>query len=228
MHNLKNTKTLVILALLSAMAIVVMLFLRLPIMPAAPFLNYDMKDIIIVMGGFLYGPLAAVAISLVVSFVEMITVSNDGIVGMVMNVVSSCSFAGTAALVYKRRRNIDGAIIGLIAGALTATGMMLLWNYIITPVYLGIPRTVVAGMLVPVFLPFNLFKTGLNGALTLFLYKPVVMALLRAGLYKSAADESETQLNKGLMLAAFLLVIGIVHILLLMQIISLLQGIAGT
>ena len=43
-------------------------------------------------------------------------------------------------------------------------------------------------MLVPVFLPFNLVKGGMNMAATLLLYKPVVGALRHARL----VPESET------------------------------------
>lgn len=37
-------------------------------------------------------------------------------------------------------------------------------------------------MLVPYFLPFNLLKYGLNAAITLLLYKPLVTGLRRAHL----------------------------------------------
>ena len=57
---------------------------------------------ILTIGGFLLGPLASAAMSVVVSFVEMFTVSDTGIIGFVMNVLSSCSFACTAAVIYKK------------------------------------------------------------------------------------------------------------------------------
>ena len=79
---------------------------------------------------------------------------------------------------------------------------MLLWNYLITPIYMVMDRSVVAAMLVPVFLPFNLVKGGLNMALILLLYKPVVTALRRAKL----VPESQTVLqNSGKVNAGFVL-----------------------
>ncbi len=45
-------------------------------------------------------------------------------------------------------------------------------------------------MLVPVFLPFNLIKGGLNSAIALLLYKPVVTALRRAGLIAASSGVS--------------------------------------
>ena len=61
-------------------------------------LSYEPKDVVIAIGGFLYGPLAALGISLVVSFIEMLTISSTGWIGFVMNFLSSAAFAGTAAL----------------------------------------------------------------------------------------------------------------------------------
>lgn len=72
---------------------------------------------------------------------------------------------------------MSGAIAGLLCGTFVMTACMLLWNYIITPVYMKTPREVVAGMLLPVFLPFNLIKAVLNTAFTLMLYKPLTMIL---------------------------------------------------
>ena len=63
--------------------------------------------------------------------------------------------------------------------------VMLFWNYLITPVYMGYPREAVVELLIPVFLPFNLIKGGLNAALTMILYKPVVIALRRAHLIEA-------------------------------------------
>ena len=48
---------------------------------------------------------------------------------------------------------------------------MLLWNYLITPLYMGYPREAVAELLLPAFLPFNLLKSGLNSGITFLLYK---------------------------------------------------------
>jgi riboflavin transporter FmnP len=162
---------------------------RVPVMPAAPFLKYDPKDIVIVIGGFLFGPLQAAAIALTAAFVEMVTVSETGLPGMLMNALSSAAFACSAAAIYKRRRSLAGAVVGLCAACATVTGIMMLWNYIVTPMYMGVPRTIVASMLLPVFLPFNLIKYVLNAAAAMVLYKPVAAALSYTGA-RRAGDES--------------------------------------
>jgi hypothetical protein len=67
---------------------------------------------------------------------------------------------------------------------------MLLWNYIMVPIYQGIPRDAVAGMLIPVFLPFNAIKAAFNASVTMLLYKPVVGALRASGLYQAESKSS--------------------------------------
>ncbi|MDR2598761.1 MAG: ECF transporter S component [Oscillospiraceae bacterium] len=180
--QMKSTKQLTTLAMLSAIACVLMLVVRINFMPAAPFLIYDPKDIIIALGGFILGPIAVVAMSFIVSFVEMITVSADGWVGFAMNVLSSCSFALPAAIIYRQMRTLKGAVLGLIIGWLFVTGVMIMWNYIITPIYRGFPRAAIVPMLSTIFLPFNLIKYGLGSATTMLLYKPLSHALQKAKL----------------------------------------------
>ncbi len=182
-----NTKKMVLLAMLAAMAFVLVALIRIPVML---FLSYEPKDVIITIGGFLLGPLASFVISLVVSLIEMVSISDTGIIGAVMNLLSTCAFACTAAYVYKKKHTLAGAIWGLVLGTVAMIGIMLLWNYLITPMYMGVERSAVAGMLVPVFLPFNALKAGFNSALILGLYKPVVTALRKTGLVESAPKKA--------------------------------------
>ena len=181
MNNIRKTRTrkLALLGMFSALAFVVMMVGRVPIVM---WLKYDPKDVVIAFAGLLFGPVSSLAVSLVVSAVEMVTVSDTGVIGFIMNVLSTCSFVCTAAFVYSRRRTLGGAVLGLVSGVLLMTAAMLLWNYLITPLYMNQPREQVAPLLIPMFLPFNLFKGSLNAALTLLLYKPVVRALRRAKL----------------------------------------------
>ena len=174
-----KTKKLTTIAMMAALAYVVMMVCRIPVVL---FLKYEPKDVIITIGGFLFGPLTSFIISAVVSVVEMITVSDTGIIGMIMNLISSCSFCCTAAFIYKKKHTLKGAVAGLAAGTVVVTAVMLLWNYLITPIYMGYPREAVAELLLPAFLPFNLLKGVLNSAITLLLYKPVVTALRREDL----------------------------------------------
>ena len=75
--------------------------------------------------------------------------------------------------------------MGLGVGSVVTVVIMLLWNWLITPLYMGQPREAIEALLIPAFLPFNLLKTGLNSAFVLLLYKPLVGALRRTGLVES-------------------------------------------
>ncbi|MBR5343569.1 MAG: ECF transporter S component [Oscillospiraceae bacterium] len=176
-----STRYLAVCAMFVAVSFVAVLISKV-IPNVAGFLSYEPKDAVIVIAGFIFGPLTCVFVSVLTSLIEMLTISSTGLYGFLMNVVSTCAFAVPAALIYRRFHSQKGAIAGLTLGVLVMAGMMVLWNYIITPFYMGVDRSVVAGMLATVFLPFNLVKGGLNAAITLLLYKPVVTALRKAKL----------------------------------------------
>ena len=182
-----STKELTTLAMITAIAYVLVTTIRIPVVL---FLKYEPKDVIITIGGFLLGPGAVLITSGVVSLIEMVSISDTGIIGCIMNFLSTCSFACVAALIYKRNHTIRGAITGLAVGTVFMTVVMLLWNYLITPLYMGVAREDVAAMLIPAFLPFNLIKAGLNSSITLLLYKPLVTGLRKAGLITASAPSA--------------------------------------
>ncbi len=185
-----RTNKLITIAMLSAVAYLIMVVGRIPVVL---FLKYDPKDIVITIGGFLFGPLTAFAMSALVSLIEMFTVSGTGLIGLVMNIISTCSFACTAAVIYKRKHTYNGAVLGLIAGWLLTTAVMLLWNYLITPIYLGYPREAVVELLLPAFLPFNLLKGGLNASVVMLTYKPISKALRSARLMPKVEKTSTSR-----------------------------------
>jgi len=175
---MKNqTKRITLIGMLCALAVLAVALIRIPVVL---FLKYEPKDVIIVLGGLMMGPFAAAAIAVISSVIEMLTISDTGLWGLLMNVLASCSYACTAAAIYKKRHTIGGAVGGLLCGTAAMAVVMVLWNYLITPIYMGTPREVVAGMLLPTFLPFNLLKGGLNTGLTLLIYKPLITALRKA------------------------------------------------
>lgn len=174
-----RTRKLVVMAMFTALAFAAVAFIRIPVMM---WLSYEPKDVLLTIGAFLLGPIEGIIMTVVVSLLELVTISNTGAIGLLMNIFSSCLFVCTASLIYHRKRSLAGALIGLICGALLATGGMLLWNYLITPLYMETTRQQVAGLLVPLFLPFNLLKTALNATLTMLLYKGISSTLRAAKL----------------------------------------------
>lgn len=191
---MKNTKTRDVLrklcgaAIFAALAYLCVFFFRIKV----SFLTFDAKDAFLTMGGMVFGPVSALVTSLVVSVLEMITVSDTGFYGLIMNFLSSATFAVVASLIYRFRRNYTGAILGLVSAVCGMTAVMMGANLLLTPVYLanlgveGADASYVAGMIPTLLLPFNLTKAILNAGLSLLLYKPVSTALRAAKL--TAAD----------------------------------------
>jgi len=180
-----NTRKLTVLAMLSALAfLLALLFHYLPVpplVPAAPFLKFEPKDIVITIAGFLYGPLAVVPMALVVGMLEM-PLSATWLYGLIMNVSSTCAFACTASIVYRKWRTITGAASGLAAGVAVTVAIMIPLNYLITPFFMGVPRHVVVAILVTGIGMFNFVKYALIAAITMQLYIPLKAALVKAKL----------------------------------------------
>ena len=80
--------------------------------------------------------------------------------------------------------------------------------------YLGGGGEAIVELLIPVFLPFNLIKGGLNAAITMLLYKPVVTALRRSNLIESKQDSGRVRINIGVLLVALLMFITCVLLIL--------------
>jgi len=211
----QKTKKICIVAMLCALAFIVMAVARIPVVL---FLKYEPKDVVVTIGGFLFGPLTSFLISFLVSVVEMFTVSDTGIIGCVMNILATCAFSCTAAMIYKKKHTLSGAAIGLAAGTLLMTAVMILWNYLITPLYMGYPREAVAELLIPAFLPFNLLKGGLNAAFTMLLYKPVVSALRKASLLPPPeGDAPKGKFRVGVLLVSLFVLATCVLLILVLQ-----------
>lgn len=196
-----KTRKLTTIGMLCALAYVVMVVGRIPVVL---FLKYDPKDVIIAVSGLIFGPLTSFSIALIVALIEMFTVSENGFLGFLMNVISSCSFACTAAFIYKKKHKLSGAIVGLLCGWGCMVVTMLLWNYLIAPIYMGYPREAVVELLLPAFLPFNLIKGGLNATITMLLYKPIVTALRHAHLLEEKSTAPKPHINVGVVLVSLM------------------------
>ncbi|MFR8169461.1 MAG: ECF transporter S component [Marvinbryantia sp.] len=200
----RKTKEISTVGMLCAIAYVAVVAGRIPLIL---FLKYDPKDIVIAISGLIFGPFTSFVIAFIVSLIEMFTISENGVLGFIMNIISSCSFACTAAFIYKRKHRLSGAIIGILCGWGCMVCVMLLWNYLITPIYMGYPREEVVRLLLPAFLPFNFIKGGLNAAITMLLYKPVITALRYSGLVEQNKATEKARINIGVILVAFLIII---------------------
>ena len=174
-----KTLRLCVVAMMAAMAYVVMVFVKVPIVL---FLSYEPKDVFLALIALLVDPIAGVLATVAVAFVEMITVSSTGLWGFLMNVLSSLAFLLPAALVCRKKKTVGRVLCGVACGALVMTAVMLLWNFLIVPLYMATPRADVVPLLWSAFLPFNLIKGVANAVLVILLFKPAQSAFKAAKL----------------------------------------------
>lgn len=211
-------RTMTTVAMLCAITYVFMYVSKI-IPPLEGFLQYDAKDVVITIGGFVFGPAYALIISVIVAFLELITVSHTGPIGLLMNIISTASFSCVASFIYYRKKTLSGAFLSLVTATLTLTAVMLLWNYFITPLYMNVPRNVIKTMLPTVFLPFNLLKGIINSGFILFMYRPIVLALKKIGLVER---RDEDRLSSIFSVTFF---IGIIIVLIFIPVILVMTGV---
>ena len=175
-----NAKKLAVMAMLVAVSVILVYAVHFPLFPTAAFLEYDPADVPILIGAFTYGPVAGLLLTIVASAVQALTVSaQSGVYGFLMHIISTSALCITAGTIYKVKHTRMGAGIALICGTLAMGLVMLLANHFITPYFMGVPTAVVDGMLLSVFLPFNLLKAGINSLITFFVYKTVSVHLIK-------------------------------------------------
>ena len=180
--NIRNLTGVGIFAALAAVVSFATSFLKIG------FLSLDAGDIVVVLASFIYGAPAGVLISLFASLIGFLY-SGTGIWGLIMDFCSSATFAFVAGFIYSRRRDFKSAVIGIAASVLSTTLVMIPLNILITPLYTGTTVAQVAGMILPILLPFNFAKTLFNGSAALLIYKPVVRAMRAARLAPPSKSE---------------------------------------
>ncbi|MDD6786294.1 MAG: ECF transporter S component [Eggerthellales bacterium] len=168
--NRWDTHQLVVMALMCAIG-VLLSFVEFAIFPAAAWLKYDASFVPSMICGFAYGAGPGMAVGLVGVVLHGLMSGNFW--GAVMNAIVVCGYVIPAALVYKRMHTWKGAIIGLVLSFVAAIALAIVGNLLVTPIYAGMPMEAVAGMIVPILLPFNIMKAALNSIITLVIYKAI-------------------------------------------------------
>lgn len=166
-----HTRKLAKMGMLTAISIVLVAMIRIPF-PLLPFLEYDPADISIIIGTFAYGPLAGLAITVVVSVIQGTMFSTTGPYGILMHIIATGAFVIVAGLIYRKYKTKKSAAVALIAGTLTMTAIMMPANYFITALYFQMPQDAIVPMLPGIAL-FNFLKAGINSIITFILYKRI-------------------------------------------------------
>lgn len=169
-----SVKNLAQMSVLSAISIVLVYFVHFPLFPAAPFLEYDPANIPIIIAMLAFGPAAGFTVTVVTSIIQGVTVSSgSGIIGIFMHIAATGSYVLVAGNLHKVIKHKYSIIISLTAGTIAMVCMMIILNIIITPIFMGAPVETVIAMILPVLLPFNLIKAGINSVLAYLIYNYV-------------------------------------------------------
>jgi riboflavin transporter FmnP len=174
MKNKIDSKTLVLIALFAAIASVISMLkiLSFTIVPSVYFLQYDPKDIIIGLSGVMFGPFGVVATSLISSTVEFLTSSSTGLIGFVMDALSSIAFGLLPAFLCRKKTSLFRLIIAFIFGVAAMTVVMTAFDIIVAvPLFFDMARaksweTFGKGLII-----FNLIKGAVNATFVILLFK---------------------------------------------------------
>lgn len=182
-----ETKTLVKIAILSAIAYLLM-FISIPIPGIFPdFLKIDISDIPGIFGGMAMGPLAGFAIIFIKNMLQLVTASFTGGIGEIANTIIGGTYVLVVCYAYKKRSDIKGIITGAIIGTVAMTVVGCIMNYyVMMPLYgqmMGMDSLIaMASALNPrvndlftfvvwMIAPFNIIKATIMSLAILPLYK---------------------------------------------------------
>jgi riboflavin transporter FmnP len=112
-------------------------------------------------------------ITVVTAVVMMLITSHGGVIGVIMHIVSTGTMVVAVTLVYRSKPSTKRYFAGAITATIATTAVMVLWNLILTPLYLGAPREAVVKLLVPAIIPFNLAKAGVNTLLSYAVFRSI-------------------------------------------------------
>ena len=159
---MKNVKTqkLVRVSLLCAISVILVYFIHFPLVPSAPFLEYDPADISIILTGLSYGTCWGLLATVITSLIQGLTVSSSsGWIGIVMHIISTGMFVIVTSVIYKKT---SGLTASLIPGVIAMVLVMIPVNLVFTGIFMNAGIITVAKMLIPAIIPFNLLKAGIN------------------------------------------------------------------
>ncbi len=163
-----GTKKLVLVSLFTAISLILSISIHFPILPQAPYLLYDPGDIPLLIIALYMGIPEGLLATLIVSILMALITGQGGPIGALMHFIATGTLVSVAGFFYKKLKRLE---IPLILGTISMAGIMSIANLVFTPIYLGVPVKDVLILIVPVIIPFNLIKAGINSFLSYILTK---------------------------------------------------------
>lgn len=188
-----RTTQIVIIANLTALSVLFYFTLKFPLPFFPSFLDIQFSNLPAVIGGFAMGPVAG---SLVVVLRTLIKLpfSSTAMVGELIDLIIGVSTVVVSSLIYKKVHSRKGAVLGMVAGALTWTVVAVAANYFFVldfyvEFYFGGNAAGLVGMLsmipgitednfkelyvIYTAIPFNLLLSTLVYLITFLVYKRI-------------------------------------------------------
>ena len=182
-----NTRKLVMTAMLSAIATILM-FVDVPVFFMPSFIKMDISELPALIAAFSMGPVSGAAVCLVKNIINLLHTSTSG-VGELCNFLLGACFVLPAGLIYKVKKTRGGALLGCLAGAAVMAACSLPINYFVTyPIYARfLPIDAIIGMyqainphvngllscLLVFNVPFTFLKGIVDSVLAFVIYKPL-------------------------------------------------------
>lgn len=158
MSRTYDAKKIALAALFTA-ASLVLSFIQIPIFPVAPWLMYDPSGIVCLIAALAFGPKIGAAAA-IISWIPRVFLDPFG---APMGMLSTCAFIVPAAIVFaKGKRSRQSSVVGMLLGAVVSIVLACAMNLVVTPLYTAVTVADVAGMILPVLLPFNALKMAIN------------------------------------------------------------------
>lgn len=148
-------------------------FVEIPILPAVPFLKYDLSCVVALIAAFSFGPATGAVVAVLPWCMHLFVEPIGAFIALFTNLVTTL----VASSIYTLHRTRPVAIMALIVASVFQIAIALLLNLCLTPLYTGLSFEVVLGLVLPFLLPFNLIKAVLNALFTGVLYKPFSKAI---------------------------------------------------
>lgn len=170
----KQLRIMLYLTILSVISFLLMYIMEVPIlslvgMPGFEFLKYDLSEVIAIVAGFIFGPIAGMIVIGLKSILFFFSGKNTtGWVGLAASLTAGLSLVAGATILYKINKTRINLFIGVIIGTLAMTVLMLVFNYFIfLPLY-GIEANAfwITGLAA-----FNILKGILSGVFSVILYE---------------------------------------------------------
>ncbi len=157
------------LLLLTFLAILLGIVVRVSMFSIAPYLKYDARDIPVLICTFIYGPLYGMLLSTISAISQAVVFRAEvSLTGVLINLASSWICIWVAGNAYKINQSMLFALFCVTA---VQTLAMTVANMLFTPMFLGVSLQEVLELIAPAVIPFNLLKCGLNGLFVYLCYK---------------------------------------------------------